>query len=151
MINKGIYIVVLGGDSSEVAQAIFEKLPVGTLTNGNDSGMAVDIYGNQHLIRFSRPVYLNTEINIKIKTQPNFPQNGLNQIRQQLVDYFNNLEVGEDVLYSRLYNPINNVSGFSVDELTVGVSGSTLGQQNISVNYNEIASISADDITIEMV
>ena len=149
-VNNGISVILLGGNESDIAQAIFNKLPAGTVTNGTESGMAVDAYGNQHIMYFSRPSYVNMNIKLKIKTMPNFPQNGRNQIRQQLVDYFNTLEVGEDVYYSRLYNPINSVTGFSVDSLTIGVEGGALTQSDVTIKYNEIAIIDARNITIEV-
>jgi uncharacterized phage protein gp47/JayE len=61
-------------------------------------------------------------------------------------------EIGEDVLYSRLYTPINSsTEGFYVNSMTIGTSAAPVGTSNISVDYNEIVNISASNILVSFV
>lgn len=147
--NNGVSIVVLGGTGQDIAEAIFKNLPIGTVTDGNEVYYVQDINGGSHEIRFSRPVYVPIKISMSLTVQPSFPTNGKAQIKQAIVDYFNELEVGEDIYYSRLYNPINSIDGFSVNNLKISKrDGGVLGMQDIVLKYYELATISATDILI---
>lgn len=146
--NAGVAITVQGGAEDEVAQKIFDAIPVGIMTSGSISKSVKDINGGQHTISFSRPVQVPLSINMSITIYNNFPANGKQLIKQAIVDWFNNLRVGDDVYYSRLYQPINTVQGFSVNSLTIGIDGQELKTDNIPISYNQIPVISADRIVI---
>ena len=80
---------------------------------------------------------------------PNFPKSGQIQIKQAIVDWFNQRTVGEDIYLSRLYEPINTVQGFSVRNLRFSRVGENLHTQDfINIGFDEIATISADNIYI---
>lgn len=55
--GKSAEALVLGGDDNEVAQTIFDNLPIGieSYGAGSDSGTAVDDEGNTQTVAFSRP------------------------------------------------------------------------------------------------
>lgn len=147
-INQGVSIVVQGGNGQELAQTIFETIGCGTATTGTESYVAVDSEGGGHTIRFSRPKSIPIKITMSLKALPNFPTNGKNMIKQAIVDYFNQLNVGEDILYSRLFDPINRIDGFSVRDLKIGKVGSNITVQDIVLKYNELAVIKESDIII---
>jgi len=49
------------------------------------------------------------------------------------------LLIGEDLIYSRLYTPINSIAGHYVNSLTVGTSPSPVGTSNVAVGFNQKA------------
>lgn len=147
--NNGISVVVSGGDGQAIAEAIFKNLPIGTVTDGAEIYYVSDINGGQHEVRFSRPSFVPIKISMSLKALPNFPTSGKNQIKQAIVDYFNSLDVGEDIYYSRLFMPINSINGFTVKNMKVAKrDGGVLGTDDITIKYNELATISANDILI---
>lgn len=148
IINNGVAITVMGGNEDEIALAIFNSISEGIMTSGNIVKSVKDINGFSHEIRFSRPVIKKLEISMSLITYPDFPNNGNQLIKQAIVDWFNKLNVGEDIHYSRLYQPINSIGGFAVKNLKFGVKGSTLSLEDIIIQHNEIATISAEDINI---
>ena len=83
-----------------------------------------------------------------ITISPTFPANGKNLIKQAIVDWFNSMQVGDDIYYSRLYEPINSVNGFSVRNLQVGKLNGSYGTEDIVLGHNEVATISAENIYI---
>ena len=147
-VNQGISVVLLGGNGQEIAQTIFDNIAIGTVTNGTDEYFAVDINGGMHSVKISRPSFVPIKISMSLKALPNFPTNGKNAIKQAIVDYFNSLQVGEDILYSRLFNPINTIDGFSVNNLQITRVGGTLGVNDITIKYNELATITPENILI---
>ena len=62
--------------------------------------------------------------------------------------YIDSLKIGEDVVYSRLYTPINSVSGFQVDSLKIGTSPSPTGTSNIVIDFDEISNVMESFIVI---
>lgn len=141
--------IVVGGLSTDIANAIWENKPIGILSYGNTTVSINDIQGFAHQVSFSRPNSLVIYISIDITTDVNFPANGNDAIKSAIIQYFaDNLGTGDDVVYSRLYTPINSVPGHEVVSLKIGTSPSPTGTSNIVVPFDSIASISAVNIVI---
>jgi len=141
--------IVVGGLSQSIGDAIWENKPIGILSYGNTSVNVSDIQGGTHVVSFSRPNALVIYISMDITTDANFPANGNDLIKSNIIQYFeDNLGTGDDVIYSRLYTPINAVQGHEVVSLKIGTAPSPTGVINIPVAFNQIASISAINIVI---
>lgn len=139
--------VVLGGDSARIGQAILDTAPLGVASFGDVSVTAYDINSNPVVVKFSRPDLVPIKIVLTLETYPDFQENSPNLIRQALIDYIATLSVGDDILYSRLFTPINTVSGFSVAAMKIGRVSGALATDNVVLSHKEIATISAADIT----
>ena len=148
IINNGVAITVMGGNEDDIAYAIFNSVSEGIMTSGDILKMVKDVNGFEHEIRFSRPILVPLQISMSLVTYPNFPINGNSNIRQAIVEWFNNLDVGEDIHYSRLYEPVNSIQGFAVKNLKFGYKGGTLSAEDIIIRHNEIATLNAEDIII---
>ena len=148
--NKdGVFIIVQGGNVDEVALAIYNNMTAGIQMNGNIERTVKDTNGVNHIVKFSRPKLVAIQISFSLIVSPNFPKSGQIQIKQAIVDWFNQRTVGEDIYLSRLYEPINTVQGFSVRNLRFSRVGENLHTQDfINIGFDEIATISADNIYI---
>ena len=147
--NNGLAITVQGGDENEIALAIFNTISCGIATSGDIVKEVKDINGFAHEIRFSRPKLVPISITMSLTTQPDFPANGIQLIKQAIIEWFNNsINVRDDIHYSRLFEPINTVRGFAVRNLKLGIKGGTLSSEDVIIAQNEIATISAEDIII---
>lgn len=146
--NNGLSVTVMGGNEDDIALALFNTVSEGISTVGSIVKQVKDINGFPHTVRFSRPVITPLQISMSLITYPDFPSNGNARIKQAIVEWFNNLNVGEDIHYSRLYEPINSIDGFAVKNLKFGYKGGTLGLEDVIIQHNEIATISAEDINI---
>lgn len=141
--------IVLGGLDSEVANTIWKRKPLGIRSIGNTSVVIYDSQGFAHQIGFQRPSPVSIYININLTTDSNYPENGDDSIKAALVNYFNsNFGIGGDVIYSRLYTPINSVSGHQVNSLSIGTSSNPSSTTNIVIPFNSIASLSTTNIKI---
>ena len=147
--NNGLAITVQGGDENEIALAIFNTISCGIATSGDIVKEVKDINGFAHEIRFSRPKLVPIAITMSLTTQPDFPANGIQLIKQAIIEWFNNsINVRDDIHYSRLFEPINTIKGFAVRNLKLGIKGGTLSSEDVIIAQNEIATISAEDIII---
>lgn len=155
---KEIACVVKGGDDTEIAKVIFNRAPVTIEGYGNTAVTLKDLQNISHTIQFIRPVEKAIDIYVKIKmTDTNtFPSTYEDDIKAAIVDYIVNgdgttqgLVPGDDFYVSRFYTPINTIAGFEVLELKAKLSTSdTYTTENIPIGWNELATVSEDNITV---
>ena len=145
--------VVLGGSSQIIAETIWENKPVGILSQGDTTIPIIDGQGFSHNISFKRPdpvtIYVELDISLDTEATTPFPGDGVDQIKSQIISYaLLNIGVGKDVVYSRLFTPINSVHGHQVNSLFIGTSPAPVGVANIVIDFDEIASFETVNINV---
>lgn len=147
-VGHGISVTVLGGDDTDIGNVIAAYRPVGCYTNGNMSVTQYDENGLPYVVNFSRPEIVPIQIQLGLITDNTFPTDGVAKITDALLNYFDNLNVGQDIMWSQLLTPINTITGQSVSSIKIGVKGQALTTDNIEISYNQLASLSYEDIII---
>jgi len=145
--------IVVGGDDDDIAAAIWSKKPAGIKSDGTTVVVVPDIQGFPHDIGFSRPTLVPIEVVVDISIyDPNeFPGTGEQQIKDAIVSYANaNFLLGEDVIYSRLFTPINSVPGQQVNSLEIAAIPGPLGTANIPIAVGEISQFLDANITVSI-
>lgn len=141
--------IVLGGISTNIAQKIWENKPLGIRSYGNTFVTIYDSQGFPHDIGFERPNPVPVYINLEIVTDSDYPQDGDEAIKSAIAYYMTtNFGIGDDVIYSRLYTPINSVSGHQVLDFSIGTTPNPTGKVNIPISFNQLFSLDANNITI---
>jgi uncharacterized phage protein gp47/JayE len=141
--------IILGGISTNIAQAIWENKPLGIRSYGNTIVTIYDSQGFPHDIGFERPNPVQIYISLDLTTNSEFPQDGEQVIKDAVAAYMKaNFGIGEDVIYSRLYTPINSVPGHYINSLTIGTSPSPVGTSNTPIAFNELFSLDPNNIII---
>lgn len=140
-------VLVDGGTSVEIARAIWDNRGAGVASVGNTTVTITDKFGYQREIKFSRPTPVNIYIQLELTTDQNFPEDGYDQIREAIINYVDSLSIGQDVLYSRLYTPINSVKGHQVDSMLIGTTNPPTGTSNIITNFDEVGQVLPENIT----
>lgn len=141
--------IVLGGLNSEIGKAIWENKPMGIRSFGDTTVVIYDTQGFAHNIQFKRPEPVPIYITLNLTKDSTFPGNGNDSIRSALINYFaDNLGIGDDVIYSRLYTPVNSIPGHFVSSMTIGKTPSPTGIGNLSIDFDEIAVINSVNINI---
>lgn len=149
--NHTFSTYVYGGDNydDEIAKAIFEKAPVGIKTLGDITKTVKDISGFSHTIKFSHTTPVTIYVKFTIVKNDNFPSDGNTQIKNNIVDYINNLGVGADVITTSIYPKIYSVTGVqNVTDLQLSINGTTWSASDISISDNQVANIIDSRITI---
>jgi uncharacterized phage protein gp47/JayE len=155
-----ISLVVDGGESQEIAEAIYAKKTPGTGTYGAITVSVSDRYGLTARINFFRPIIVSVKILIRLKIKPGYSADIEERMKSNLVAYVNSLGIGNSVLLSRLYLPIGladtNISQnfaalgepkFEVLELTM-MRSPPYFPSNLHIAFNEAALLEPDDINI---
>lgn len=140
-------VLIEGGTSIEIGQAIFENRPAGILSFGNTAVTVIDKYGYPRTVRFSRPTLVPIYIKIDITEYQSFPTDGEDQIRTALIAYVEGLNIGQDIVYSRLYTPINSITGHEVNSLLIGKTFPPALTSNIVLAFDEVAQLLPENIT----
>lgn len=142
-------VLIQGGESSQIAQAIWRNKPLGIKTVGDEVVPVLDIKGRTHNVRFKRPTAVNIYVKLTLNIDAQFPHDGADQIKAAIVDYIKNTySVGSDVIYSRLYSPINTVPGHQIESFYVGTTPDPSGTSNVVIDFDKIAYIDTNHITI---
>lgn len=152
--GHSIALVVEGGDTQAIAQAIAHKKTPGTGTYGSTAVRVVDDFGVPNTIRFTRPTVVDLQVRISIKALPGYVSTTGTALRQAVADYINALPIGEDVLLVKLYVPANlhnTVLSASYDilSLTVGRIADTPAAANVDIDIFEAAALELENIHLE--
>jgi len=141
----GINVVVDGGDDMAIATVIRQNKPGGTAMRGK---VVVNVPAGTGTrpIRFDHPEIVSAQAKVTVKRAVNFTAIDVDGIKAALASL--DFGIGEDVLLSRLYTPINTVPGFWVQELLIGVVGGELSTDNIEVDARSLARFAPEDIEV---
>lgn len=158
---KEISPVVVGGDDSEIANAMFLRMPITVQGYGNTLVTIKDAQKQSYPIKFMRPTMIPIYVDVKISITDAevFPSNYAELIKQSIVDYAvydilanTGFPPGEPVIRTRLFTPINNAcNGFSIVSVTIGKSSEAQGKTDIPIAWNEASEFTVENITVTLV
>ena len=140
-------ITVLGGEDASVAQTIWIKKPVGIEAFGNTLVPVNDIYGNLHDISFTRPTQVPIWINANITFFGSVPDDAASVIADNIILYVTGnliagvkVGVGDDVVNSRFYTPINlSYANSTINLLEMSIDDLTYNTNDIPIIHNQLA------------
>jgi uncharacterized phage protein gp47/JayE len=151
-----ISMVVAGGDATEIATAIFNKKAPGVATYGTTTIPITDATGVPRSIHFFVPTNKPVGVAITLHALTGYTTAVAAEIKQAIADYINALEIGTDVLITRLYLPAL-LSGSS-DSLTyelvtlqAAFTPAAVGTTDLVVAFNQKATCAVADISITVV
>lgn len=133
-----------------IGQAIFNKKPIGISASGSVKVKVADEGGNTHTVAFERTTRKDIYIRISLVTNNYFEENGIDTIKQNLVNYLASFTNGQEVYLSSLYSYINIVGVVTVTGIGLSTDGVNFRAQDIALGDSEVARTSADKITISL-
>lgn len=137
---KSIACFVKGGaeKKQEIAEAIFEKKPIGVGTNGTE--MVNVSYGG--LKNYSVHFSYSEEVKIYVKIEPfitntEYQASGNSDIKANIEKFIADLNIGVGIVTTALYSQIYSVAGVVSAIVTVSTDGTTYNSNNIEIDpYN---------------
>lgn len=156
---KSFEVVVLGGRNQDIGEAIFAKKAAGIHPYGKVTVIVVDDSGQEHSVSFSRAEESNIYLDISIKIDSAvYPENGEIKIKDALLAYIGGdnskgekalgLSLGENVIYTKLYDVIYSVAGVKDVNVKLGLDRQLLQERNVEISSNQVAITSLDKIKI---
>lgn len=145
---KTIHVYALGGQKELIGQAIFDAKAAGIQTYGNEIVEAKDMGGFSQTVYFDYASSIRIYVRIRIETTSIFPVDGVQKIKDSILDYINNITMGGTIRYSYLYPQIYAIPGVNVATVEIGKSTSTLQATDIGLSPFEAPVIVANDIEV---
>ncbi|MDR2572784.1 MAG: baseplate J/gp47 family protein [Desulfovibrio sp.] len=149
-----IAFVAEGGDTQAIGEAIAVKKGPGCGTYGTTRVQTVDKWGAPQFIHFFRPEIVNVAVEITVKALTGYLATTGETIRRNVAAWINAQRIGDDLLLSKLYTPINQaepVPGertYDLLSLRLGVVGWGLAQANLGIAFTSAASCAVEDIVL---
>lgn len=140
-----IAMVVEGGDATAIGQAMFTYKAPGCFTFGTTAIIVYDKYGMPSTMRFFRPTDVQIDVVVNLQARPGYVSTTGDAVKANLVGYLNALGIGESVLLSKLYSPINaaepdaGLRTFDVVSLLICEHGGTPAAANVPIDFNAVA------------
>jgi uncharacterized phage protein gp47/JayE len=95
------HVVVLGGSTADISQAIYKSKPINTQTSGSTSYTVNTLDGGTETIRHSKAVQVNVDVRVDYRTTDRIPLSNLERSAMVagLQDFFDDIRIGE-ILYN---------------------------------------------------
>lgn len=148
-----IALVVEGGTTQAIAEAIAAKKTPGTRTQGTTSYTTYDQYGIANIINFYRPTTATISVEVSLTARAGYLSTTADAIKAAVVAYMATLDIGDDIYISKLYVPANLSnedvgSTFDVTQIRIKKNSGTFGTTNITLAFNEIAACALANVTV---
>ena len=141
---------VAGGENyhAEIAEAIFDKKPIGIKTCGTVSQNITDAAGNAYTVKFSHTTDVDVYVQVSIKANTKYEGDaGEAEIIANVEKYINNLGVGDSVVLTALYGEVYKVAGVTdVTRIRLAKNGVSYQEKNITVAQYEKCNCKAVEI-----
>ena len=150
-----VTFVVEGGDAGTIADAILRHKGIGCYTNGDVLTTITDAGGYANIIRFYRPTMVPIYVNVTLTPYPpEYVRTMQDDVKQAIYEYLTGFDIAADVSVSLLAgvaasaNPDMKRPAFGVASVQIGTAAGALGTADIAIDYNEVAEIELDHITV---
>lgn len=124
----------------DIARVILNTKPPGTPTHGSTAVVLEDTQGVSHTINFTEATEVPIFISVDVTYLDEEHASAKESIEQDLIDHINSLQVGEDVIYSRLFGIITPYGKAQVNTLTIGLAVTPTGTVNLPMSSIEAGS-----------
>lgn len=161
-----IYIAVLGGADSQIAEAIYNSVSGGCDYNGNTEYTYTDpITGAIEIVKFERPEEVPFQIQVTLMKNSTTSNNIESQVKANIyADFYGNpypnagdgtahdntvsrVTIGSIVYASRFYCPAISAGATQLVSVLIGRKNGILGNM-VQLKNDEYPSLTEDDITV---
>ena len=151
-----VSFVIDGGDSTDIAEIIAQKITPGTGFYGTTSVTVYDEYNLPVIVEFYRPTDVTIDVVVSLTALAGYTSAIGELIKEAVADYINGLVIGEDVLWSRVLGSsllAGTESGetFNITNITLAVYGSSPyspAAADIDIAFNERAIAETTNVSL---
>lgn len=153
------HVFALGGDGQEIANALFKNY-VGLQFFGSNEYEVKDDSGNTHTIAYTPATSIDIFVDVTLTTNALFRADGVNQVKDAIVKLiggtatdgtvYTGLNMGDDVIYSKILAAVMSVDGVTDATVTLGTTENPTGTANIPIDVAEVAQINSSDIVVSL-
>lgn len=146
-----VHIYVLGGKKQDIADCLIEHLAVGITLTGTTYCDAIDATGNTKRVYFDFATDRPISVQVKLKTNAQWNvDEGSDYVKETVVDFINQLQMGDTVYLTKLYPQIYAIAGIDDAKILIGKSKNTLSAEDIVLDEFEAPSCKTDDVEVDL-
>lgn len=146
-----VHIYVLGGDDQQIADTLAQTTAIGITLAGSKVYNVIDETGNPREVKFDnsqeKPVYVKVDLSINSNWNND---DGVDTIKQAIADAINELEMGENVVLTKLYPEVYDINGVNEATITLGTTANNYVSGGIKVNKFETPTCDPDNVEVVM-
>ncbi|MGO2858861.1 MAG: baseplate J/gp47 family protein [Lactiplantibacillus plantarum] len=133
-----VHLYVLGGAKNDILAALAKYSGFGPLFTGSQSGQVDDVTGDPKTYYFDYATPVPIYVNVKLKTNANWDaDSGIGEVKELIADYINGLEMGANVVLTKMYPDIYSLDGVDEAKITISRDRTNLSDQDIQVDKFE--------------
>lgn len=146
-----VHIYVLGGKKQDIADCLISHLAVGITMTGTTYCDAIDATGNTKRVYFDFATGRPISVQVKLKTNAQWNvDEGSDYVKETVVDFINQLQMGDTVYLTKLYPQIYAIPGIDDAKILIGKSKDTLSADDIVLDEFEAPSCKTDDVEVDL-
>ncbi|MCH7380396.1 baseplate J/gp47 family protein [Acinetobacter higginsii] len=145
-------VVVAGGDAAAIAGIMRAKKSLGCGWFGNVNVTVIDSFGDEVTVSLYRPNIINIGFKLNLVGSSEYTKEIESNIKQNLADYVNQLDIGDRIMMNKLYIPaglFGNLDSetYQIDSIEIIANGVPItGDYNLA--FNAVAYCDTDNIEI---
>lgn len=144
-----VHIYVLGGKEQDIAQCLVDNVAAGITMAGTKQITAPDNTGTPQTVSFDfakdKPIYATVQI--RTNEEWNVDE-GVQDVKQAIADYVNNLLMGQEVYLTKIYPSIYSIPGVGEAKVQIGTDPNHLYDKDIATEPFEAVSCNTDNIQV---
>ena len=146
-----VHIYVLGGKEQDIAQCLVDNVAAGITMAGTKRITAPDNTGTPQTVSFDfakdKPIYAT----VQIRTNEEWnADEGVQDVKQAIADYVNNLLMGQEVYLTKIYPSIYSIPGVGEAKVQIGTDPNHLYDKDIVTEPFEAVSCNTDNIQVNV-
>jgi len=141
--------IVEGGTPEEISQAIYDNKPIGVQAFGDIVTQVYDTRGYPHPIGISRPFPIDIEIEVVIKKLAGASLDSESLAQAALVEYINDLQISEDVIWSKLFNVVLEATpNISITSILINFVSGTPATSDLPITVQQRARTDSSKVVV---
>lgn len=145
---NSVHLYVYGGKDSDIAQALLDTVSPGIEQVGAQTVHLNDVSGKDRVVKFDRATVTPIYMKLTLTTNDKFADNGSDLIKNAIVQGTSDLNMGDSLIYTKIYSYIYSVPGVADVQLSIGKSATDLVQSDIQAEESEVLKVSAENIEV---
>ncbi|QNH50338.1 baseplate J/gp47 family protein [Acinetobacter venetianus] len=150
--SHSLCVVVAGGDAVEIASIMRAKKSLGCGWYGNVNVTVINSFGDEEIVSLYRPDIINIGFKLNIVGSSEYTKEIENNIKQNLADYVNQLDIGDRIMMNKLWIPaglFGNLDSetYQIYSIQILANGIPI-DGDYSLEFNAVAYCDTDNIEI---
>lgn len=144
-----VHIYVLGGTDQDIAQTLNRHVAAGVTLTGSKTVNVTDDTGNVKAIRFDSAAEKLIHVKVNLKTNDLWnTDSGIHDIKSDIVNSINMLEMGQAVYLTKLYPDVYNKNGVEEAKILIGTSKDSLSNEDVLTEQFEVPVCNSDNVEV---